>query len=165
MLRDILLIMLSGAMLVLAFPPGDLWFLAWVGLVPFFFALDGRTKRMAFLLGLLLGFVFFMGTVYWVVNSMVAYGGSPGIHKGCNPHSRIPVGPFRLFPVFIPTSYSDSRYYRRIRRIFSDSCCQYVHISFLVLLVREKQQAAIQRGHYTLCCYHRCFIIRFLQDL
>ena len=69
--------MLSGAMLVLAFPPVDLWFLAWVGLVPFFFALDGRTKRMAFLLGLLLGFVFFMGTVYWVVNSMVAYGGVP----------------------------------------------------------------------------------------
>ena len=77
MIIAFLLTILSATMLVLAFPPVDLWFLAWIGLVPFFFALDGRTKRMAFLLGLLLGFVFFMGTVYWVVNSMVAYGGVP----------------------------------------------------------------------------------------
>ena len=77
MLRDILLIMLSGAMLVLAFPPVDLWFLAWIGLVPFFFALEGKTRGKAFLSGLFLGIVFFLGTVYWVVNSMVAYGGVP----------------------------------------------------------------------------------------
>ncbi|MEK6837072.1 MAG: apolipoprotein N-acyltransferase, partial [Nanoarchaeota archaeon] len=69
------LTILSAAMFVAAFPPLNAEFLAWAGLVPFFFALDGRTKRMAFLLGLLWGFVFFLGTVYWVVNSMVAYGG------------------------------------------------------------------------------------------
>ncbi len=100
MKRNILLTILSGVMLVAAFPPIDIGFLAWVGMVPFFFALDGwNTRRnfyysslnspctpslikrgmggVGFLLGLLWGIVFFLGTVYWVVNSMVNYGGIP----------------------------------------------------------------------------------------
>ena len=105
MSRAILLTILSSALLIAAFPPLDIGFLAWVGMVPFFFALDGRKTEMRnlrneksenslflslisrfsflvstpFLLGLLWGIVFFLGTVYWVVNSMSNYGGVPVI--------------------------------------------------------------------------------------
>lgn len=74
---NILLTVLSGILLVTAFPSINLEFLAWIGMTPFFFALNGKNKKSGFFLGLLWGFVFFMGTVYWVVNSMVSYGGIP----------------------------------------------------------------------------------------
>ncbi|MBI5047984.1 MAG: apolipoprotein N-acyltransferase [Deltaproteobacteria bacterium] len=96
MTRTIFLSILSGAMLIAAFPPIDIGFFAWVGMVPFFFALSdtavgsqgaGVRKgagislpkfcKRGFLLGLLWGIIFFLGTVYWVVNSMVNYGGVP----------------------------------------------------------------------------------------
>lgn len=64
-------------MLVFAFSPVDMEFLAWVGMVPLFFALSGKNKAKAFFIGLLWGVVFFLGTVYWVVNSMANYGGVP----------------------------------------------------------------------------------------
>lgn len=78
MTRRIILSAASGALLVLAFPPIGFSYLAWTGLVPFFFALYGRgnvTHRNAFSLGFIFGFVFFLGTVYWVVHSMHMYGG------------------------------------------------------------------------------------------
>jgi apolipoprotein N-acyltransferase len=85
-------------MLVAAFPPIDMEFLAWIGMVPLFFALSGRKiegreeglgirkkrnlpvsefAKRGFLLGLVWGITFFMGTIYWVVNSMANYGGVP----------------------------------------------------------------------------------------
>ena len=73
----ILLTVFSGILLVAAFPSINLEFLAWIGMTSFFFALNGKNKKSGFFLGLLWGFVFFMGTVYWVVNSMVSYGGIP----------------------------------------------------------------------------------------
>ncbi|MBI5328093.1 MAG: apolipoprotein N-acyltransferase [Deltaproteobacteria bacterium] len=96
MLIDFLLITFSGVMLIAAFPPIDIGFFAWVGMAPFFFALNNTGVRgqragvrkgagislpefgkRGFLLGLLWGIIFFLGTVYWVVNSMVNYGGVP----------------------------------------------------------------------------------------
>ena len=103
MLRDILLTIFSAAMFVAAFPPIDMEFLAWIGMVPLFFALSGRKTEVnklrnkklkkslflflisrfsflisaPFLLGLVWGITFFMGTIYWVVNSMANYGGIP----------------------------------------------------------------------------------------
>ena len=103
MLRAILLTILSAAMFVAAFPPIDMEFLAWIGMVPLFFALSGRKTEVnklrnkklkkslflflisrfsflisaPFLLGLVWGIIFFMGTIYWVVNSMANYGGIP----------------------------------------------------------------------------------------
>lgn len=105
MLIDILLTILSAAALIAAFPPIDMEFLAWVGMAPLFFVLFGnktgdrgqwaagrgkkqeknlasgiptfKLAKRGFLLGLLWGMVFFLGTVYWVVNSMVNYGGVP----------------------------------------------------------------------------------------
>ncbi|MEK6600106.1 MAG: apolipoprotein N-acyltransferase, partial [Deltaproteobacteria bacterium] len=74
---EVLLTILSGAMLAAAFPSIDLEFLAWIGMTPFFFALDGKNRKSGFFLGLLWGFIFFLGTIHWVVNSMVSYGGIP----------------------------------------------------------------------------------------
>ena len=50
-----LLTVVSGILLVLAFPPFNMWFLAWIALVPFLYAIatSGQQKqkkgRMAFL--------------------------------------------------------------------------------------------------------------------
>ncbi|MBI3398494.1 MAG: apolipoprotein N-acyltransferase [Deltaproteobacteria bacterium] len=89
MLKNIVLTILSATMLVAAFPPIDMEFLSWFGMAPFFLALNGKHTAVGknigtaafklntrgFFLGLLWGIVFFLGTVYWVVNSMVNYGG------------------------------------------------------------------------------------------
>jgi len=77
MVRDILLAVLSGGLLVLAFPPFDLAFVAWFGLVPLFIGLQGKRGRQAFIIGLLWGIAFFFGTVYWTAHSMTVYGGIP----------------------------------------------------------------------------------------
>ncbi len=74
---NIFLTILSALMLTAAFPPIDLGFLAWIGMAPFFLALNGKSRKGGFLLGLLWGGIFFLGTIYWVVNSMVSYGGIP----------------------------------------------------------------------------------------
>ncbi len=68
---------MSAIILVLAFPPFNIGFLAWGALMPFMYALDGAGRRKGFFLGLVFGFFFFLGTVYWVVNSMSNYGGIP----------------------------------------------------------------------------------------
>ncbi len=76
--RRMTLAAISGALLVLAFPPVDLSYLAWIALAPFFFALytsEETSALKAFSIGFALGFVFFLGTVYWVVHSMYMYGG------------------------------------------------------------------------------------------
>ncbi|MBE9527991.1 MAG: hypothetical protein IME99_01990, partial [Proteobacteria bacterium] len=82
---------LTGLLLVLATAPVGLWWLAYVALIPLFFALDNiggaavsggaltprqRAKRVLFI-GFVAGFVTFLGTIYWVVNSMYFYGGLP----------------------------------------------------------------------------------------
>ena len=76
-MKRIILSIISGFVLVFAFPPLGLGFAAWVGVIPLFFAVEGAGKGKGFLLGFLSGFVFFLGTVYWVINSMYFYGGVP----------------------------------------------------------------------------------------
>lgn len=77
MIRKIPLAILSAVLLVAAFPPFSLGFTAWFSFVPLMFALDGAGKRKGFALGYIYGFVFFLGTVYWVIHSMFHYGGVP----------------------------------------------------------------------------------------
>ncbi|MBI5901859.1 MAG: apolipoprotein N-acyltransferase [Deltaproteobacteria bacterium] len=76
-MKRISLSILSGLILVLAFPPAGFGFAAWASVVPLFFAVEGAGKGRGFMLGFLSGFVFFIGTVYWVINSMYFYGGVP----------------------------------------------------------------------------------------
>ncbi|MBI5599223.1 MAG: apolipoprotein N-acyltransferase [Deltaproteobacteria bacterium] len=75
MIRRILLPIISGTILILAFAPFGRGYLACAGFIPLFFALEGAAPRKAFFTGWLWGFVFFLGTVYWVVHSMYFYGG------------------------------------------------------------------------------------------
>ena len=67
MLRTISLILVSAVLLVISYPQLELWLLAWVALVPLLFAVDQQSKRKAFGLGFLFGFLFFFGTLGWLV--------------------------------------------------------------------------------------------------
>ena len=62
----ILAALLSGALLVLAFPVHDLAWMGWVALVPLLIALYGRSLKYAFLLAYICGLIFFAGTFNWV---------------------------------------------------------------------------------------------------
>jgi apolipoprotein N-acyltransferase len=58
----------SALLLVLAFPGFNLSFLAWIGMVPLFFALEGKKAGEAFLIAYTAGIVFFLGTVWWLIH-------------------------------------------------------------------------------------------------
>ena len=66
---------LSGAALALSFPKPDLHLLIWVALVPLLLALAGARPSQAWWLGFLAGAIYRGGTLYWLVNTMVQYGG------------------------------------------------------------------------------------------
>jgi len=71
--------LLSAALLILSFPNFDLWFLAWLSLVPLFVVLARRpSSTVAFVLGWLWDVTFFYGTCYWLTYSMIRYGHLPG---------------------------------------------------------------------------------------
>lgn len=57
---------LSGALLVLTFPPYDLGWLAWVGLVPLLFVISRISPWHAFILSFVGGVTFFAGVFNWV---------------------------------------------------------------------------------------------------
>lgn len=77
-IAETVLTLCSALLLVLSFPNFDLWFLAWVSLVPLLIILARRpTDTSAFILGWLWGTLFFYGTCYWLTYSMIHYGHIP----------------------------------------------------------------------------------------
>jgi len=62
------LTVLTAGLLILSFPDFNFEFLAWIGLVPLFFAIEDKKPLEAFLISYLAGFIFFLGTVYWLVH-------------------------------------------------------------------------------------------------
>src|SRR3989304_4355996 len=72
--RELILIIFSSFLLVLIFPKFDFSFLSWVALVPFFYSLKGKRSLNAFYSGWLWGTLFFLGAIYWVINTMINYG-------------------------------------------------------------------------------------------
>jgi len=76
---DIILTVVSGILFTLAFPPFDLYPLAWFGLLPLFIAVYEKELRASFFLGLISGIVFFLGTIYWIFHSVHFYGNIPVI--------------------------------------------------------------------------------------
>jgi apolipoprotein N-acyltransferase len=69
---------LSAALLIFSFPDFNLWPLAWVALVPLLLAIARRPQSgRAFLLGWLMGTLYFYGSCYWLTHAMVRYGGIP----------------------------------------------------------------------------------------
>jgi apolipoprotein N-acyltransferase len=64
----LLVSLVAGLLLALAFPPYGLWPLAFVGPALLVVALSGRSLRAAFTVGLVFGLAFFFPLVAWVVN-------------------------------------------------------------------------------------------------
>ncbi len=75
--KDLLLSVLSGALLILSFPNFDLEFLAWFALVPLFYAIEGKGLSQSFKLGWFTGVVSFLGIIYWIVVAVHSYGNIP----------------------------------------------------------------------------------------
>ncbi|MFQ5949794.1 MAG: apolipoprotein N-acyltransferase [Nitrospiria bacterium] len=69
------LALLSGCLLSLSFPRWEFYLLAWIALIPLFFAIQNRSVSKAFLLGWIAGVAYFGGTLSWVTISMHNYGG------------------------------------------------------------------------------------------
>ena len=62
----LLIAVLSGVLLILAFPKADLGWLAFVALIPFLRTFPYARTRAALGYGFLTGFVFFAGLLYWI---------------------------------------------------------------------------------------------------
>ena len=75
--KDIVWAVISGLLLIPSFAPVDLYPFAWIALIPLLVSLKGKDKRAAFSLGMISGFVYFVGTVYWISHSMRVYGYLP----------------------------------------------------------------------------------------
>ncbi len=77
---DALLSMISGVLMALAFPTIGFSSLAFISILPLLFTLF-RTQRKipSILCGIIAGFVFYLGTVYWVTLTMENYGGVPRV--------------------------------------------------------------------------------------
>ena len=67
-LKSLSLCFVSASLLILSFPYTDIWIFAWIALVPFLFALDGKRLGAVCFLGLVTGILFFAGTVYWFIH-------------------------------------------------------------------------------------------------
>jgi apolipoprotein N-acyltransferase len=77
--KDIMLAVLSGALLVFAFPPFDLYPLAWIALIPLLISVWGKELKASFILGLSAGFIYFIGTIYWIFNPIYYYSSVPAV--------------------------------------------------------------------------------------
>jgi apolipoprotein N-acyltransferase len=73
------LAIISAILLILAFPGFEIWFLAWIALVPLFFAIEREKESFvkSFLVGWLFGLVFFFGTCWWLTFAPITYAGMP----------------------------------------------------------------------------------------
>ncbi len=66
---EIIPVLISAILLILSFlPAANLEILAWIALLPLFFALRNKSKGRAFLLSYLCGIIFWLGIIYWLIN-------------------------------------------------------------------------------------------------
>jgi len=80
--RDILLSAVSGILLIFSFPNLDFGFFAWFALVPLLYAIEGKNLLGALVLGLITGFISFLGILYWIIVAVHTYGNVPLILSG-----------------------------------------------------------------------------------
>src|SRR4051812_25581692 len=80
-ISNILLAVFSAILLILAFPDLEWWFLAFVALIPLFFAIERQKESVpkSFLTGWLFGAAFIFGSCYWMAYAPTHYGGVPAI--------------------------------------------------------------------------------------
>jgi apolipoprotein N-acyltransferase len=65
-LKDLLLVLMSAAILVLAFPSLDRGFLAWFAMVPFLFVIIRCRPLWGFFFSFFFGFIFYTGIFFWM---------------------------------------------------------------------------------------------------
>ncbi len=74
---DLVLAAISGVLIAASMPKVSMWILAWGALVPFFNAVSAKNPLRSMFLGWIMGFVAYLGILYWVVHTQVVYGGVP----------------------------------------------------------------------------------------
>jgi len=74
-IKRYILTIFGAILLVLAYPKFNLPFLAWFAFIPFFMAIKDQDSLKRLIHGFIFGFVFFYGTLYWINNSVIIYGG------------------------------------------------------------------------------------------
>lgn len=72
--REVVLAVLSGLLLVLAFPNFSVSFVVWFALIPFLWLIYESSLFRSFLYGLIVGLVFFGGLTYWLLVLVRFYG-------------------------------------------------------------------------------------------
>ena len=73
-LRNLLLAILSGVLLTLAFPPGHFSFVAWFALIPLLKSIETASPYKAFKLGLFSGLIHYLTLIYWIIVVLGRYG-------------------------------------------------------------------------------------------
>ncbi len=71
------LAVLSGVMIFSSYPNGDIWPLAWLGMLPLMAAMENQTPRSAFRYGMLMGLVTNLGGFYWIYGLLITFGHLP----------------------------------------------------------------------------------------
>lgn len=74
----LILALASAALLVISFPNFNQPYCAWVAFVPWLTALRGMTPRQAFGWSYLVGLVFFLGSIWWLVH-LTPFGGAAAV--------------------------------------------------------------------------------------
>jgi apolipoprotein N-acyltransferase len=77
-IRRVVLAILSAVLLTLSFPSFNLSFCAWIALVPWFFLLRGAKPAAAFGWSYLLGLLFFLGSMSWLLE-LIKFGGPAAV--------------------------------------------------------------------------------------
>ncbi|MGI8470225.1 MAG: apolipoprotein N-acyltransferase [Pyrinomonadaceae bacterium] len=78
-LKNSLLAIFSAILLILAFPDFEIWFLAYIALVPLFYAVEREKESVikSFALGWVFGTAFFFGSCWWLAFPMTHYASIP----------------------------------------------------------------------------------------
>lgn len=76
-IKDFIAVAFSSLLLTLAFPSFSFWPLAWFGMVPLFIVIQNKSPLQSFWLGWTQGILFYLGTLTWIINTMVNYGNLP----------------------------------------------------------------------------------------
>jgi apolipoprotein N-acyltransferase len=136
---------LSGALLISAFPPYDLSWCVWVGLCPLIIAIYGRGPTMGFLMSFACGFIFFAGIYDWIFEAP----GYSHIHHAIASTYLAPyVGLFGL--AFSAISRRSGFLYAGIAAPFVWVCLEYVRSNLGFLAVPFPTLAHSQFQHLSL---------------
>jgi len=73
------LALLSAILMIVAFPDFEIWPLAWIGLIPFLWAIEREKESVvaSFVTGWIFGTIFFFGTCWWLTFAPINYAGFP----------------------------------------------------------------------------------------